>query len=146
VYARMDALVHNIEVEDTLVALLTFESGALGTIESSTASHPGTPAKLEFCGDRGTIIIEADRIHTWSVQGMEALASGEASDVARAASDATRFGDVGHKKQIQEMVRVVQQNTEPMINGPEGRKAVELIEAIYRSARTGEVVELPLTG
>ena len=145
VYARMDALVHNIEVEDTLVALLTFENGALGTVESSTSSHPGTPAKLEFCGDRGTIIIEADRIHTWSVQDMEAVASGKATDVARAASDATRFGDIGHKKQIQEMVRIVQQNTEPMINGTEGRKAVELIEAIYRSARTGEIVELPLT-
>ena len=144
VYARMDALVHDIEVEDTLVAVLTFENRALGTIESSTASHPGTPAKLEFCGDKGTIIIEADRIHTWAVQGMDAVASGEATDVAKAASDATRFGDIGHKKQIQEMVRVIQEDTEPMINGPEGRKAVELIEAIYRSAKTGQVVELPL--
>lgn len=144
VYAKMSTLAHNIEVEDTLVALLTYENGALGTIEATTASHPGLPAKLEFYGDNGTIIVEADRIHTWIVKGAEEVEAGEATDVAKAASDSTTFGDVGHKLQIKEMVSVVNEDKEPLINGPEGRKAVELILAIYQSAKSGKVVELPL--
>jgi predicted dehydrogenase len=145
VYARMGALVHDVEVEDTVVATLEYENGALGVVEATTASMPGMPAKLEFSGSKGTVVVEADRITVWDIEGEESLAEGEASsDVAKAASDSKTFGAEGHKAQITEMVRIINEGGEPAVNGPEGRKAVELILAIYQSARTGKPVDLPL--
>ena len=145
VYARMGTLVHDVEVEDTVVAALEYESGALGVIEATTASHPGLPAKLEFSGSRGTIIMEADQVTLWEVEGESAESTdAEATDLAKAASDSKTFGTEGHKAQITEMVQILEEGGEPQIDGPESKKAVELILAIYESARTGSPVDLPL--
>ena len=146
VSARMDTLLHQVEVEDTVVALLEYESGALGVLEATTAAHPGMPAKLEFSGSQGTIIMEADQIAAWDVEGVEAptVDTGDAG-VARAASDSKTFGTEGHKAQIAEMVQILNEGGHPQIDGPEARQAIELILAIYQSARKGSAVELPLT-
>ena len=145
VHARMGALVHHIEVEDTLVATLEYQSGALGVVEATTTAHPGMPAKLEFTGSKGTIAMEADRITVWDVEGEESLAEGPAgSDVARAASDSRTFGTEGHKAQIQEMVQVVRNGERPRIDGPEARSTLELVVAMYESARSGAPLNLPL--
>jgi predicted dehydrogenase len=144
VSARMATRVHRIEVEDTLVATLTYANGALGVIEATTAAHPGLPARIEICGDRGTVALEADKIAIWQVEGMERPTDvGEGSEVGKAASDSRTFGMEGHRAQIAEMVEVVRMGKRPTIDGPEGRKAVELVLAIYESARTGRTVELP---
>ncbi len=66
---------HQIEVEDTALAILRFTSGAVGTIMSSTAAFPGFPQRLEITGTKGTVIIEDGRI------------------VRRAFGDAARPGD-----------------------------------------------------
>jgi predicted dehydrogenase len=146
VSARMGTLVHKVEVEDTVVALLEYESGAIGVIEATTAAHPGLPAKLEISGSKGTIAVEADRISTWQIEGETSIAqSSGGTDVAKAASDSKTFGTEGHRAQIAEMVNILQTGGTPKIDGPEGRKALELILAIYESARTGKPVELPLT-
>jgi len=145
VTARMGTLVHQVEVEDTVVALLEYESGALGVVEATTASHPGMPAKLEFSGSAGTAALEADQITTWDVEGEDvAVVEQAGTDIAKAASDSKTFGTEGHKAQIAEMVRILNEGGTPEIDGPEGRKAVELLLAIYRSARSGESVDLPL--
>lgn len=145
VSARMGTLVHKVEVEDTAIALLEYESGAFGVVEATTASLPGMPAKLEFSGSKGTIAVEADRISVWDIEGEASIATAAGgTDVAKAASDSKTFGTAGHAAQIAEMVRIVRQGGKPQIDGPEGRKAVELILAIYQSARTGKPVDLPL--
>ena len=146
VTARMGTLLHHIEVEDTLVAMLEYESGALGVVEASTACQPGMPARLEISGSLGTAAMEADQIAVWDIEGETAGASNaDTSDVARAASDSKTFGTEGHKAQIAEMVRVLSEGGHPTIDGAEARRAVELIVAIYESAKTGKPVELPLS-
>ena len=145
VYARMGTLVHDIEVEDTLVAALEYESGALGVIEATTSSHPGLPAKLEFSGSEGTVVMEADQITVWDIKGEASeAADAQLTDLAKAASDSKTFGTEGHKAQIAEMVRILNEGGEPAIDGLESRSAIELILAIYKSARTGKPVDLPL--
>ena len=92
-----------------------------------------------------TVALEADQIAAWQVEGVERPAdTGGGGDVGKAASDSKTFGAEGHQIQIEEMVKVVREGKEPTINGPEGRKAVELVLAIYESAKTGKTVELPL--
>ncbi len=147
VYARMGTLIHDIEVEDTVVATLEYENGAFGVVEASSAAYPGLPARMEFSGDRGTVVVEADQITKWDVEGesVEETAA-DTTDVARAASDSTTFGTEGHKAQIAEMVRILNEGGDPTIDGPESKRAIEIILAIYESARTGNPVALPFNG
>ena len=147
VYARMGTLIHDIEVEDTVVATLEYENGALGVIEASSAAYPGLPARMEFSGDRGTVVVEADQITKWDIEGKSAEeTAADATDVARAASDSRTFGTEGHKAQIAEMVHILNEGGEPTIDGPESKRAIEIILAIYESARSGNPVALPFGG
>src|SRR5438876_649529 len=62
VYARAITALHDVAVEDTVVATLEFASGAIGTLEAATSVYPGYRRRLELTGSEGTIILENDRI------------------------------------------------------------------------------------
>lgn len=137
-----------IEVEDTVVAILNFESGAVGTIECSTASFPGSFKRLEVIGTEGTAIVEENDLLTWQfaeekpedavireTHGGKQISQGGVSDPA-----AISF--LGHQKQIEDLLEAIDQGKEPIVNGLEGRKSVQIIEAVYESVRTGKTVSL----
>jgi len=138
----------NIEVEDTIVATVTFKSGALGAIECSTAVFPGTLKRIEIMGTEGTAILEEDNFIKWQFQ--EETAADEQirasiKNVTTAVGGASNPADisfVGHQRQIEDMLRAIQTGSEPLVNGAEGRKSVEIVRAIYESARTGARVTL----
>ena len=79
----------------------------------------------------------------WSVPGEEGLLDGWiAEDTARFESvdPATHY----HELQIKDFLRAIMEDRPPMIDGAEGRKSVEIIEAIYRSQREGKAIKFPL--
>jgi UDP-N-acetyl-2-amino-2-deoxyglucuronate dehydrogenase len=137
-----------IEVEDTVVAILTFESGALGTIECSTATHPGSFKRLEVIGTGGTAIVEENDLLTWQfseetnedtlirdAHGGKQISKGGVADPA-----AISF--LGHQRQIEDFLSAIEKGDEPTVDGLEGLKSVQIIEAIYESVRTGKTVSL----
>lgn len=136
-------LARSIEVEDTAVACLRFASGALGVIEACTSAYPGVAAKLELRGEAGTLVLEDGRIVYQSIEGEEAPAASSAEGMG-GASNPSAISDIGHIRQIADMVDAVQNDRSPMIDGREGRKAIEIILGIYEASRTGRIVELPL--
>jgi len=145
VFARCDHLVRNIEVEDTAVAVLQFKNGAFGTIIGTTSCNPGEKRRLELHGKYGTICITGNKITRWAVTQEE---DGRAVDVEppKTVEDEGTTGNnravtaEGHVWLIDDMVRAVREDREPYITGESARKAVDLILAIYDSARTGEDV------
>ncbi len=152
VQAVTDTLGHdNIEVEDVAVAALQFQSGALGTIEATTAAYPGWLKKIEIHGTQGSAAIEEEDVIKWDFaerapgdQEIEAamVASGSTGG---GASDPAAIGHHGHKALFQEVLASVDEDRPLALDGHEGRKAVEIILAVYHSARTGMAVELPLS-
>src|SRR5258708_28160316 len=62
VYAYTDTLVHRMETEDVAVAVLRFANGALGTISATTGAYPGVSTRIEIYGDKGSAVIEDDRL------------------------------------------------------------------------------------
>ncbi len=137
-----------IEVEDVAVASLRFKSGALGVIEGTTAALPGFAKRIELSGDRGTVILEDDRIACWKFADEkpedEAIrAKFSASDVGGGAG-AREIKHEGHRRQFQDMVDAIREGRSPLVPGVEGRKAVEIILGIYKSAKTKRAVKLPL--
>jgi len=152
VYAFADCLAHErIEVEDTAVAAVRYKNGALGVIECTTSVHPGEARRIEIHGDKGTVIIDDGKILKWQFAEerpedadiLERLgpASGETSGTA---SDPMAFSHATHREQIKDFLTALANGTDPGISGSEGRKAIEIIIAIYQSARTGQAVNLPL--
>ncbi len=132
-----------IEVEDTAVACLRFTSGALGTIEACTSAKSGVPARLEIRGETGNIVLEDGKIVLWDVDNVSQPAF-EPVDMGSGFSDPKAITSVGHQAQIRDMVRAIKENRPPAVDGHEARKAIEIITAIYRSARAGVPVKLPV--
>ncbi|OJW22231.1 MAG: oxidoreductase [Planctomycetales bacterium 71-10] len=151
VTAHTATLAHaRIEVEDTAVASVRFKNGALGTIQAATSAYPGLSKRIEIHGDRGSARVEQDDVTLWDFQEkipsdniiLAAIAGRSAGNSG--ASDPRGISHLGHREQIADFLRAIDEGREPIVDGREGRKSVEIIRAIYRSAREGKAVTLPL--
>ena len=140
-----------IEVEDTVVATLRFATGGLGSLVWSNAQNPALYGKIMVCGRTGaaigiqteggamflpgrTEVAEPPKIDFWNVPGEEHEVD-EWNAVDRkefASTDPTVYY---HQLQIADFLRAVEHGTEPMVTGEEGRKSVEIIQAVYRTHR-----------
>ncbi len=148
----------SVEVEDSAVAILRFRGGGLGSIVTSLAQKPGIYTKVHIHGSNGaTVGVETDRGATfiagvsgisepplndlWTIPGEEdRLATFQAEDRARfAALDAVSHY---HALQIQDFLRAVIEDRPPLVTGEDGRRVVELFQAIYRSHREGRSIPM----
>ncbi|MCP4644363.1 MAG: Gfo/Idh/MocA family oxidoreductase [bacterium] len=150
VIARTATMGHkDLEVEDLACAMLTFENGAMGVIEGSTAIYPGHPARVEIHGLEGSAVIEEGEIRSWDFREErdedEAIRAelNKESDLGSGAGDPlSNLKHEGHRRQIQDFADAIREGRAPSVDGREGRRAVALIEAIYESAETGCPVDL----
>jgi UDP-N-acetyl-2-amino-2-deoxyglucuronate dehydrogenase len=137
-----------IEVEDTAVACLQFQSGALGVIQATTSVWPGLPKTIGIHGSTGSAVVEQEDLLRWE------FATELPTDVDVRQRFAQKVGASGgssnpaaisheyHRRQLADFIDAIQHQRAPQVDGREGRKAVEIILAIYEAARTGRTVEL----
>jgi UDP-N-acetyl-2-amino-2-deoxyglucuronate dehydrogenase len=136
VQARTATLLHSIQSEDTAMAILEFASGALGTLQATTAAYPGYPRRVEITGSQGTVILEHDRIVAADLRVRPAdFASDAPVDTNPSASSAAVTDVRGHQAILEDFLRAIEFDGTPLCDGSQGRKSVALIEAIYRAAR-----------
>jgi UDP-N-acetyl-2-amino-2-deoxyglucuronate dehydrogenase len=129
---------HRMEAEDTALAIVRFGSGAVGTILSSTAAFPGFPQRLEITGTEGTVIVEDGQI-VGRAFGDQAE-DGPRSEAAGAAADPAALDAAGHAAQIADLLAALDEGREPAVGGQAGRDALEVVCAVYESARSGRTV------
>ena len=150
--AQTALLAHErIAVEDAAVATVQFANGALGVIEATTAAFPGYLKRVEIHGVAGSAVLEEEDIVKWDFS--ESVADDAAIREAMThrlsggggAADPAAIGHHGHARQFADVLDAIQNGRKPLIDGPEGRRSVEIILAIYQSAETGRAVGLPLT-
>ena len=147
VFSYSACLAHKrIEVEDTAIIALRYPSGALGTIEASTACKPGFAMRIELCGDKGSAVLEDDRIARWQFdderpedESVRTMGSGA---IVGGSGDPRAIGFEGHRILIEDLVGAIHEKRPPMIPGSEARNAVQLILAAYESVRSGKPCHL----
>jgi UDP-N-acetyl-2-amino-2-deoxyglucuronate dehydrogenase len=146
VWGDVGTLLHDIESEDIGCAVLRFASGAAGLVQGTTCTYKGLPARLEIRGERGNIDIVGDEIAVWDVEGEEPAAqAGESGETSAADPRAGLANAVdAHVVQISDVLRAIETDTEPALNGREARRAVEVILAIYRSSYEERAIRLPM--
>ena len=151
VSAYTNTLAHErIEVEDVATATLRFASGALGVIEATTAAFPGSLKKIELSGSQGMAVLEEESIIKWQFAKMSKRDQQLLDEMQNrtktggGAADPAAIGHQAHAELFREFIKAVKDKKNPNLDGSEGRRSVELILAIYKSAKTGKSVKLPL--
>ncbi|NNE00006.1 MAG: Gfo/Idh/MocA family oxidoreductase [Pirellulaceae bacterium] len=137
-----------IEVEDVAVATLKFANGALGVIEATTTAYPGSLKRIEITGSQGTAVLEEENIHTWQFavendddERIRKEMAGK-TQTGGGAGDPAAIGHHGHTLLFEEAVAAINENRPSVLDGHEGRRSVEVIQAIYESAKTGQIITL----
>jgi UDP-N-acetyl-2-amino-2-deoxyglucuronate dehydrogenase len=142
-YAQMGTYTHDIEVEDHALTILKFKSGALGCIRASTATLPGFPDRLTVIGAKRTFRKEGDSLTEW--EASTPYDKGKTIGVVEHASfnDATTMSRPNHTALLKDFARAVLDNRFPSVTGLIGRQSLEVIRAIYASAKSGMPISFP---
>ena len=147
VYARARTMTRKIEVEDTAVAMLQYKNGAMGIIEGTTSVNPGEATTMQIHGKLGTIVYEESDVKRWAVttgddDRAEDIDVSMDEEKAGGTGDPKDIGIRGHICHVADIIDAIETDREPMVTGTSGRKAVELILAIYESSKTGKEIVL----
>ena len=134
-----------IDCEDMGIALVRFKNGSYGVIEGTTDVYPkNLEETLYLFGEKGTVKAggaSVNKIEAWKFadgQDEEEKIIGEFHE------NPPNIYGFGHTPLYADMIDAIQNNREPYVNGEAGRRALELVLAIYKSAAEGTPVKLPL--
>ena len=145
VFGYTATFMRKIEMEDMGAAVIKFKSGAIGLIEAASTIYPtNIEETLNVFGETGSVIvggIAVNRIEVWELpdsveEKKEIFASQE--------GDPPNVYGFGHRELILDIIQAIREDREPAIPGEEGRKALEIILAIYKCQETKEPVVFPM--
>ena len=143
VFAYTDRLAHPyIEAEDMGLALVKFKNGAYASIEGTVNVYPNNLSdSMAFFGEKGTVAVSGkylDQAQRWQF-----------ADGTNTIEESIRKYDIqdlggGHTPLYRDMIESIDRDRPPVCSGGEGRKALELVLAVYASAASGTPVRFPL--
>ena len=144
VMAYTATMARKIEAEDTGCAILHFRNGIVATLNVTMLTFPKNfEGSITIIGEKGTVKIggvAVNKIEKWEFEDYD--------DDDRIAQDANyqppNVYGFGHNPYYRNVIDVLLGKDVPSTDGRDGRKSVEIIQAIYRSAKTGKRISLPL--
>lgn len=144
VQAYAATLARNIEVEDSGVALVRWRSGALGSVNVTMLTYPKNfEGSITIIGEKGTV-----RIGGVAVNQVEHWEFAEPDPIDQTISDAsyqtTSVYGHGHPLYYDNVIQVMRGTASPDTDGREGLRSLEILIAMYRAARDGCRISLPL--
>ena len=144
VMAYTGTLARNIEVEDTGVAALKWRNGAMGSVNVTMLTWPkNLEGSITILGEKGSVRVggvAVNQIEHWQFQDSDPMDQ----QLDEASYQTTSVYGFGHPMYYEGVIRSLREASAPEIDGREGLKSLELLIAMYLSARDGKRVNLPL--
>lgn len=144
VMAYTGTLARDIEVEDTGVAAIRWRNGAMGTLNVTMLTYPkNMEGSITILGEKGSVRIggvAVNDIQTWEFEDSRP----EDAEVKNASYATTSVYGFGHPLYYDNVIKTLRGEAQPETDGREGLKSLELLIAMYLSARDGKRVALPL--
>lgn len=145
VYAQTDRYLRQIQAEDTGLAVIRFNNGAMGIVEGTSCVYPkNLEETLSVFGATGTACLGGLAVNTIETWHFADMAQDEINLVRMASGDVDSVYGRGHEPLYHNFALAVQGIERLHIDGKEGKRAMEIVLAIYKSSRTGQPVRLPL--
>lgn len=143
VFAKSATALVDIEVEDTGLALLKFANGALGVIEATTAARPkDLEGSISILGENGTVEIGGFAVNEMKTWNFADRREGDDEVLQRYRENPKSVYGFGHLKYLENVIECIDTGKAAMVDGLEGRKSLELINALYESIETGREVHM----
>lgn len=146
VVGMTDKLNHDyIQAEDMGIALIKFRNGAYGIVEGTTDIYPqNLEETLYLFGEKGTVKAGGQSVNVieeWRFADM--LDDPEAVKTRFHENPPNVYG-YGHKPLYADVIDAIENDREPYVTAEDGKRALELVLAIYKSAAGECIVHLPL--
>lgn len=141
-----DRLNHSyIECEDFGAAFVKFKSGSYGIIEGTTDIYPSNLEEtLYIFGEKGTVKAGGQSVNKIEVWNFADDIDDSESVIAEFSENPPNVYGFGHTPLYADMIDAVKNNREPYVNAEAGRRALELVLAVYKSSFEGRAVKFPL--
>src|SRR5690606_14063510 len=128
-------------------ATIKFNSGALGSIECTTAAYPGSLKKIEITGTSGSVVLEENDILKWDFKEDTMIENLQVNSDVKLENKGgvdkpMNISNEGHLLQIKEFLASIKLGTKSLLEGSEGITSVEIINAIYKSVKLGTSVQI----
>jgi predicted dehydrogenase len=143
VFAKAETMLVNTETEDTGVAVLKFTNGALGVVEATTATRPkDLEGSITVMGERGSVEIGGFAVNEMKVWNFVDECEGDREVLEKYKNNPPDVYGFGHVEYLRGVVDCIVNNGKALVDGLEGRRSLELINAIYESAELGKEVRM----
>ena len=147
VYGMTDRLIHPyIEAEDLGLAVIKFKNGSYGTIEGTTNVYPkNLEETLYIFGEKGTVKAGGEAVNIIEDWRFSDYFGDEEKVKQECSENPPNIYGFGHTKLYKNVINAIEGKEELLVDGEAGKRALELVLAIYKSAAEGQPVKLPLT-
>ena len=121
IHSETDTFIRDIETEDFGAMLIKFKNGAIGIVEGSICVYPkNLEESLSIFGEKGTVVLSGDKIKTWLFEDDRDCDTLEVDEK-----------NIGHTLLYKDLIDAIKGDKEPLVNGEEGKKAIEIILKAY---------------
>ena len=136
---------HNyLEAEDVGMAVVTFANGAVATIEGTTNVYPQNLEEALFIfGENGTVKLGGKSTNNIDVWNFADESEEDMKNKGLEEATSNVYGN-GHTSLYSDMIEAIENDRKPYVDARAGRNALEMVLAIYKSMKTGSVVEFPV--
>ena len=146
VFAKSKTALVDIEAEDTAVVILKFRNGALGVIEATTAIRPkDLEGSLSVLGEKGSVEIGGFAVNEMKTWNFSEPLDGDDEVIEKYSVNPPNVYGFGHQAYYEHVIDCLNNQTAQLVDGLQGRKSLELINAIYESIETGTEIRLRFT-
>jgi predicted dehydrogenase len=130
----------DIEVEDTALAIIKFQSGALGSFEATVAARPeGMEGSLSLLGQHGSVVIGGHAVNKMQHWKFDHVHPDDADIAHTASEEVPNVYGKGHGPYLADVCRAILENKPALVEGAEGKKNIQILTALYESAASGGI-------